>query len=356
MGSNLHVFGNYDTIQGYNRFVRRNSVDSTQISAGFNYCLDVYAYGGPGSRVVTWPCNDADNQKWIYDDIQRLHPAHRPDLCLDISGASDATGAYLVVWWCHGGSNQQWFTYAPIVCPSGTSPTSNGNCVCSVGTRVSIIDGQCKPCIPHDAMSYDIDNIMKAFTALGQAPFDGYTGLVTAVLGNVVSQSHCTWDIGYTIRNINSNACLSIEDGYCGDFGAIIQYDCNDNSARTAWRFEKVGSGPYFKIISCLSPTFVGPKCLSTGYGAGYTNVRLRSREKGKCGDDNVDAQFLLLPKGDDLFLLYSKGTGECFGLASDGYLRTKACNFNDSSQWMSIYSKKTKGNVNAKSAVCGSV
>lgn len=91
-------------------FVRRGSYTSLNIQqVGTNNCLDVYAFGGPGTRVVTYPCNDQDNQKWFFDDIQRLHPVHRPDLCLDIWQASSSNGAAAVVWWCHGGSNMQWY-------------------------------------------------------------------------------------------------------------------------------------------------------------------------------------------------------------------------------------------------------
>ena len=92
-------------------FVRRGTYTSLNIQqVDSNYCLDVIAFGGPGTRIVTYPCNNYnDNQKWFFDDIQRLHPVHRPDLCLDINGANDSNGASLIVYWCHGGSNQQWY-------------------------------------------------------------------------------------------------------------------------------------------------------------------------------------------------------------------------------------------------------
>ena len=96
-------------LKGYHNTLRRPSYTDTRITDGYGYCLDVFAFGGPGTRVITYPCNTQANQQWIFDDIQRLHPVHRPDLCLDISGASDANGAYLIVWGCHGGSNQQWY-------------------------------------------------------------------------------------------------------------------------------------------------------------------------------------------------------------------------------------------------------
>ena len=91
-------------------FVRRNSYWSLNIQqVSTNNCLDVFAFGGAGTRIVTYPCNNKDNQKWFFDDIQRLHPVHQPDLCLDINGANDSDGASLIVYWCHGGSNQQWY-------------------------------------------------------------------------------------------------------------------------------------------------------------------------------------------------------------------------------------------------------
>ena len=91
-------------------FVRRGTYTSLNIQqVDSNFCLDVIGYGGPGTRVVTYPCSNGENQKWFYDDIQRLHPVHREDLCLDINSGSDSDGAFLLVWWCHGGSNQQWY-------------------------------------------------------------------------------------------------------------------------------------------------------------------------------------------------------------------------------------------------------
>ena len=178
----------------------------------------------------------------------------------------------------------------PTDCPSGTSPTSDGNCVCIVGSRASGA-GECKPYIPAEATPYDIGSMLQAFAAIGQAPFGGFTKTYAYVLGNVVDQGVCVWEKGYTIRNINSNGSLNIKDDYPYDFGDIIQWDCNSEGASSNWRFEKVGSGPFFKILSCLSPMFTGATCLSTGCGAGYTNVWLRSQDRSKCGDGNVDAQ-----------------------------------------------------------------
>jgi len=94
-------------------FVRRDgnyrSLNIQQV--GTNFCLDVYAFGGNGASVVTYPCNNKDNQKWFFDDIQRLHPVHRfrEDLCLDILGGSSSDGAKLIISNCHGGTNQQWY-------------------------------------------------------------------------------------------------------------------------------------------------------------------------------------------------------------------------------------------------------
>lgn len=92
-------------------FVRPDPRSLAIKQASSNYCLDVFAFAGAGGKVVTYPCNGLSNQQWYFDDIQRLHPVHKPELCLDIWYASDAVGAELVVWYCHGGSNQQWYFY-----------------------------------------------------------------------------------------------------------------------------------------------------------------------------------------------------------------------------------------------------
>ena len=248
----------------------------------------------------------------------------------------------------------------PTNCPSGTSPTADGRCVCKVGYGPGV-SGTCTPCIPPQASSTDLDNTLKAFLSIGaSSPFDGYAALFAFTLSNVINKSLCVWTTGFRIRNINSNGCLNIKGDYPFDFGDIIQYSCNDvNGVCTHWYFEQVGSGPFFQIRSCQTQGISSTEnlCLSA-YGSGYTNARLRSRDNNdnRCSTSNVDTQFLLLPKGNDIFLLYHKGSGQCFGLASDGFLRTKTCNFDDSSQWMSIYSVKQKNNVQAKSVVCGSI
>ncbi|MFD0441545.1 ricin-type beta-trefoil lectin domain protein [Streptomyces indonesiensis] len=71
-------------------------------------CLDAYDQGtANGTRIITWPCNGQDNQKWTLDANGSIRNVHA-DLCLDVDNAGTANGTPLILWTCNGQGNQKW--------------------------------------------------------------------------------------------------------------------------------------------------------------------------------------------------------------------------------------------------------
>jgi hypothetical protein len=90
--------------------------DTNQIYLTFNttcnyltssfLCLDVFGGHAYGNRVGIWGCHSGANQKWIFDEMGRVAPLARQDLCVDGENYSWGPGAAMILWSCHNGLNQ----------------------------------------------------------------------------------------------------------------------------------------------------------------------------------------------------------------------------------------------------------
>jgi len=71
-------------------------------------CMDINnANMAPGTKVIQWPCNGANWQKWSYDaEMGLIRSLHDPRYCLDNSGRYD-NGANIIIWACTGSANQR---------------------------------------------------------------------------------------------------------------------------------------------------------------------------------------------------------------------------------------------------------
>ncbi|MCC3764494.1 RICIN domain-containing protein [Glycomyces sp. TRM65418] len=70
-------------------------------------CLDVTgASQASGTAVVIWDCNGQTNQAWTSTAAQELRVYGNK--CLDVSGGATANGSPVIIWDCNGQSNQQW--------------------------------------------------------------------------------------------------------------------------------------------------------------------------------------------------------------------------------------------------------
>jgi hypothetical protein len=59
-------------------------------SALNNLCIDVFAFNYANTApVVMWPCNGANNQRWVLDDRGALRSTHNTNKCLDASGLNN---------------------------------------------------------------------------------------------------------------------------------------------------------------------------------------------------------------------------------------------------------------------------
>lgn len=71
-------------------------------------CLDANGQGtSPGTQVILWTCNGANNQKWTLN-VDGSIKGVQSGLCLDVSGAATANGSLVQLWTCSGANNQKW--------------------------------------------------------------------------------------------------------------------------------------------------------------------------------------------------------------------------------------------------------
>lgn len=317
-------------------------------------------------------------------------------------GTSDGTCVCKSGWWpaARGqccSPNSQWVDGQGCVCNSGTSwngdtcasttPAATVTCQCdtpNTGTanhnHFTCSDGSGSWCAANQACSAtqpwtqgdgtqfcqnyclsvtptpdEINTLMSLYNTFSSPILsdDLSAGLAGVAFGSALGGFFCE-ATGYSITNVQSGNCLNIKGAYPFDGGDIIQYSCSDIGENHYWQFASVNNGNFFQMQSCLPP-FVDPGaalCLEAK-GAGYTDAQLWSKDPSNCSTSNVDQQFLWLSAGNQNFLLYHVGSGQCFGLASDGRVRTKPCNFNDQSQWMQIWSASSRSNLDAGSVVC---
>jgi hypothetical protein len=99
-----------------------NWPSSKRIEADGNRCLDAWA----GAYVpVYWHwCHDGNNQKWTYDDMGRLHSVAYPHLCLDCYYCDNNNGAELLLIQCNDAMEQKWLFDSTT---SDASDAVNGN-------------------------------------------------------------------------------------------------------------------------------------------------------------------------------------------------------------------------------------
>jgi hypothetical protein len=61
------------------------------------------------ARLIQRTCSDADHQKWLLDGAGRIHPKHNPAMCMDLWGNQRTDqGGNVVQWDCHNFNNQKW--------------------------------------------------------------------------------------------------------------------------------------------------------------------------------------------------------------------------------------------------------
>lgn len=82
---------------------RKNRIINTKTGK----CVDVAGFStSSGSKVHQWTCHDNDNQKWDYDDKNRLRPRHAPNMCLDYERSDN--GTQLIISNCGDQNTQKW--------------------------------------------------------------------------------------------------------------------------------------------------------------------------------------------------------------------------------------------------------
>ncbi|HEV2778243.1 MAG TPA: ricin-type beta-trefoil lectin domain protein [Actinophytocola sp.] len=59
------------------------------------------------TRVVTWPCNGRNNQRWTANSNGSIRNAGS-GLCLDVNQAGTANGSTVIIWGLPQPSNQTW--------------------------------------------------------------------------------------------------------------------------------------------------------------------------------------------------------------------------------------------------------
>lgn len=106
-----------------------------------NLCLDVK--GGVdqpnGTQLIVYPCHGGDNQSFAFAPDGTIRAGGR---CVDIAGGAARPGDRVIVWQCHGHANQRWQ-----LAPGGRIVGQNGLCLDvarSGGAGTGVIVWNCK--------------------------------------------------------------------------------------------------------------------------------------------------------------------------------------------------------------------
>ena len=91
-----------------NEYVERRSLGNyTQyVVQRSGLCLAQADDNASGSEIVQTSCSIGAKSQWTYNGTTIVNRASGS--CLDVNGASTATGTKLIVWPCHGAGNQRW--------------------------------------------------------------------------------------------------------------------------------------------------------------------------------------------------------------------------------------------------------
>ena len=205
-------------------------------NSGTNSCLELSSYtGGPGTFVISAPCNGQANQAWFLDNSGQVHGYG--NLCLVNAGGGSLN---LVVDYC-GNPNEQWtyvFDNNNNRALASTYPADKSSCLTFHGDGNAVrVDSQGNPncgITPgHIAPASTLDTGLKTPPPVGPTAF-----------------------IGMKTR------CLDVT-GYGTYLGTPIQtWDCYAGGPTQQWTFGPA-SGGYSEIIgyggNCLTPQGTQP-------------------------------------------------------------------------------------------------
>jgi hypothetical protein len=113
------------------------TITSALVGRESQRCLDVYgASHASGTSVIIWDCHGSTNQQWTFPPVGVTGTVrvYGGSMCLDDEGARGLSGDSIIVWPCHGGPNQQWTRLS-----TGELRGINGKCVDAKGAAT--VDG-----------------------------------------------------------------------------------------------------------------------------------------------------------------------------------------------------------------------
>lgn len=172
---------------------------------------DAHQYGGPGNG--NFIVGDMNTEGVVYMSTAgrglaygapaggQLKARHSGK-CLDVNGASTASGAAVIQWACHTGANQKW----------KLEDAGGGYWRVKAG---------------HSSMCLDLASQSTA----------NAVGLVQATCGNGTSQQWATEDVGggaLRLKSRYSGLCVDVDRANKDDGASVIQYACFD-SANQQW-------------------------------------------------------------------------------------------------------------------------
>lgn len=171
--------------------------------------------------------------------------------CLDVEGASSATGARVLDWKCHTGNNQRWAVEVvsrdDIQIRARVKNRSSGKCLAIASFAIQV------PCT-------DANTVWSMRNTEHRMPLKEHHALYAAQGGNCIThdnnwvalKSTCTrqnmglrlkpkdgWNDLFRIHTIDPNRCMTVESWYGTLYAAIRS--CTD-SLNQQWRMERDGS------------------------------------------------------------------------------------------------------------------
>jgi len=209
---------------------------------------------GSGTQVQATNCMTAGNQQmWAFNrasDGYYKIVNRRTGACLDVDGASSATGARVLDWSCHAGNNQRWavelLSRSDTQLRARVKNLSSGKCLAISNFAIQV------PCT-------DANTVWSMRNAEHRLPLNGH-GLYASQGGACITHdnnwvalsNNCTrqrmgfhlkpmdaWGDVFRIHTIDPNRCMTVENWHDGHRYAAIR-SCT-GSTREQWAMANDG-------------------------------------------------------------------------------------------------------------------
>ncbi|KAJ1544818.1 hypothetical protein HK096_007104 [Nowakowskiella sp. JEL0078] len=315
------------------KFSIKSTVDS-------NKCIDAGA-NTQGTQLQMWDCNGTDDQLFYLSNGQLI--SAQSGLCVDLDLNVVKNGAKIQVWGCNGTGAQKWVLNN---IGSSTQLQFQQNPAFGIndyygntGNGSPLKLWQWDNSAPAEwSISACMYGASTGFTSVDiPASGDSISGVINYFVDNVIGD----FMGGYQIRlAYYSYQCVNQKGSWPWDGGDVLIYPCTNNifyPVNEQWNFQSTDKNDGFYFLeSNVVDGHVDRGMCAHALGAGYTAAQMWTTFHSNCDANNADYLFALLPIKEDKFLIYHKGSQQCFKY--DGSkMRTSSCDANDTNQLVQL-------------------